>query len=233
MGPGEEQKRPKLAALAFSVISHMACADSMLAQLAGSLTMGRAKPVIELFADAQNETRKSAILHALARSHLEPDRLELFDAIIKLYDRAGALRNPIGHGVWGAIDRLPDALLLINPRDELLVDGRIDLIRQKRKEAAKAGEEFEVVALNRLEDALFEEYRRLIVVYREKDFLDIIRQIESVWNFLGEFNALVRRDRQIPSGGQRKFDALARQPEIRTLIEHSRKASKARPSRGH
>jgi hypothetical protein len=231
MGPEKVNARPKLALQAFSVISHWAAAESALAQVAVSIVGGRQNPVIEFFSGLTSDSLKMAALKTLAMSHLAPDRFEVFTVLLDLYATAQALRNPIAHGMWGICETMPDALLVIDTRDKLKLDGNYDRLERQLDDAKmqkKPVEEIDAIC-----DQMNEQYTlrmKATMVYRNKDFGAIIREIRTVYGFLTHFNHVVERDHMAPIfGSQQLFQWLVRQPVLRTRIQFVRSRAKGGP----
>jgi hypothetical protein len=213
--PASVLQRPALAAMAFAVENHMSGVDAMIASLVGTLAPGAATAVIDYFLDLRNDAPKAAMIQALARSQLIPDYLILFSKVWKLYETAQKLRNPIAHWVWGICDELPDALVCVNPHDLLKVDAKRDamgeIIASAHMDAPTLREDAAGVA----DAILFAEYEKEAQVYREKDFEDIIRDLQTLYDIVREFHEMVRLFFDRPEEGYQKYLQLIQKPAFR------------------
>ncbi|MCP5411530.1 MAG: hypothetical protein H6924_05270 [Alphaproteobacteria bacterium] len=218
IGNGEEAARPELAALAFSVIAAMSTVDSLMARLVASITAGKSKPIIDYFVQSRNDARKEAMIKALALSHLRQTRLVVFNRLWKEYQRVQSLRNPIAHHLWGTCEKLAyDAVVCSDPRKTLSLDSRRADLRDQISKAKKFADGALLARLEREEAEMWRDYQATIMVYREKDFRDIIRDMANLRGMLFSFNRVVESDAVAPKEARQIFRQLTQQPEYRSL----------------
>jgi len=216
-GPDRPLEEEALSALAFGVENHMAHLDYVMAGIVGSLTVGKAKPVIDYYLELRNDSSKSAMIHAMARSHLEPDRLKAFNSIWKLYEIVRKQRNPIAHWIWGTCEKLPKALVCIDPRAIMKIEGKRDVMNALARKAKKENNAFEAMAFEEASWVIRSEANKEFQVYRESDFREIMRDMKVALTLVAAFSVVVRDDRIDPEVGQQKFRQLIQMPEFQSL----------------
>ena len=210
---------PELAALALSVIGHSSRADAALAQLAATLSAGQVEAVVDYYVSRRGDSTKFAVLETLAVASLKPDRHAIFRDLLKLHSRAQDRRQPLAHWLWGSCNDLPDALLLLDPRDELRRAGKSKQAQTELIEAAKSGDIERIKAASAKTHPVPEDLHSKLMVYHAPDFEDIIRQISVVADLIMEFENVVNFDRMLPEQGEQIFQTLIHRPELQSLIE--------------
>ena len=222
-------KHPTLAALALEVIGTASQGEANFARLVSALTHGKSKPVLDYYLSLKNDAPKAAVVEALAASTLEPARLELFRAVAKYHQSTILPRQPIAHGIWADTDKLPDALLLINPRDLMANLGRMDPAVQKSIAAYKANDAKALAEAILEINVLNKDITPKVQVYREKDFKDIIRDLRRGNALVSELHDVNRWDSVSTAEAEKLAQTLSQQPELVSLIEARRRAEKDKP----
>jgi hypothetical protein len=219
-GLGKERERPELAGLAFAAICAFSDTDARLAVTASTLTAGRAEPVIDYYLSLRGDGQKSAALQTLAAAFLKPDRLNVFKLILKLFQRTELQRQPMAHWIWGIATGLPDALLAIDPKNNLARLGRMDTL------SAMSTSDMSIQAMiKEIHDDMYDK----IMVYRQKDFETFIAACATLNTMITRLNLVILYDRNAPERGEQKYQKLIQMPELRSLIEAQRPEGKAPP----
>jgi hypothetical protein len=112
------------------------------------------------------------VFDAVAAKALNQEQRDFAQAIRGMTKSVRDRRNPIAHGVWGISTDMPDALLLRSPRESLRATGnllrRLEADFNSSKPLASMSKEL-------AGDEIGE-----IFVYREKDFVALIDDIETI-----------------------------------------------------
>jgi hypothetical protein len=117
-GPGGYvmHNNPHLAARAMQCIVEWAGVErtwlSIYVQLAG----GSKTDAVTVFLAIESEAARNAALTALAKAKLPEEWLELMRIVSKISRQTAKERHKLAHWIWGESARIPDALLLQNPR---------------------------------------------------------------------------------------------------------------------
>ena len=72
---------------------------------------------IAMFRSVSSEDGKRNMILAAAKEQMTNDDAALVEAVFGVNKAARAMRNAYAHHLWGHSDDLPDALLIIDPRD--------------------------------------------------------------------------------------------------------------------
>ena len=168
-------RRPQLA-LHIALISYLwneieAKIGVFLAILSGN----EGKTVISIFTAIQSDVAKRRIIDTIAELNLNEAEQTKFQAILKKISERYVERNRIVHGSWGISPRYPDKLLWGDARDSNLL--AVDLVPLAGKENASA------------RSAVLLKMQKKLLVYGEKDFLDIESRIKIVSDELELFCA--------------------------------------------
>jgi hypothetical protein len=120
---------PDLAALALDVIATWSHVDGILLHL--YLTLLVVRPGVRLEASVDKGNSPAAIVFMSIESHqakryaiknvaektVTTKHFHLLGAVLAVAKNAARARNAVAHGIWGYTEKLPDALLLTNPKN--------------------------------------------------------------------------------------------------------------------
>jgi hypothetical protein len=101
---------------------------------------------------------------AAGKAKLKGRDLELFEAVIMITRSAAKKRNMVAHHIWAYSSDLPDALLLVDPRAYANI--YVDLHTS--------------IATKTLRPTKMHPPAENVLVYREKDFSEIIDELHAV-----------------------------------------------------
>lgn len=117
--PSSLSARADLAVKVAQTINAWAGAEAEMGQLLRSVTGGDARASMAMFLALQSAPAKLAALDAAVEVTLKGDQLRIYTGIMRLARRAAKQRHKFAHHIWGHCLELPDALLLIDPVDQL------------------------------------------------------------------------------------------------------------------
>lgn len=165
--------RPDLAVLVSGAIGRWALVEQRIGWLLVRILGADAKPALEMFL-AITQVAQIDALKAAARSVLQGETLEFFEAVMKVISSQAKNRNKLVHWLWGYTPELEDALLIANPVEVLR-----NTIEQERynsdphKWFAETGH-----SEQQLEQILG--FDNAIYVYRKTDLDHLIRDFDEV-----------------------------------------------------
>jgi hypothetical protein len=221
---------PKLVPLALAVINRASLADATFARFIALFTHGNAKPVFDYYLSLDADGPKRAAIRALAASALPSEKLILFNAVSKIYQTAQSARNPIAHWIVGYTDKVPDALLFLDPKHWLEHQGRMDPITVRVRAAYKAGDNAAIYAAIKESEDAKDLYFADIMSYREKDFVDILRDIDAAIDLMNEFDNVLSFDAVNPGEGEKLAGELIGKPALQNLFAAGHPVPKAHPT---
>lgn len=227
---------PCLGALAAEAIGTWSTVDAELAKLLGAMLDTAWRPANAMFAELSSSTAQTAAIRGVAKEQFKrrPREAEVFEAIMLAVASGWKRRNPLAHHLWAYSDDLEDALLLIDPRDDV----RLEIARDEANRAAIRAWR-SVRKRKRPPAPEFKEPRPpldRVMVYREADFLELARDFSELADTIGEFGMFATpafaemRDHPSFAG---LYDHLEARPLIaptlRRLRERQRNGPKAPP----
>ncbi|MBR0975578.1 hypothetical protein [Bradyrhizobium japonicum] len=183
--PNAIVERPKLAPLALQVVARWAEIEMLSAALLGFLLHTEADPIMAMLQTVRSASAQMDMIAAAGAKKLTDPELETFEAVISMAKKAAHKRHPVAHHIWAYCEELPDAVLLIEPAASLQTFVEISKSLH-RTSTLDAG------------NPLFEADKRRIMVYREKDFLDILSEMKTVSNCIGHTINLLHGHHPVP-----------------------------------
>ncbi len=123
--------RPQLSLLAMKVIAEWSILESFNNALFVKLLGANPAPGAAMYSSLSGGNAKRDALNAVAQVALTEEELEIFNAIIWLYQSAIKERNKVAHWVWGNSPNLLDAVLLCDPN--ILMEYQLKLEKFTRK----------------------------------------------------------------------------------------------------
>jgi len=127
--------RPEFAPLAMAIISGWALVETQVGGAFVKMVGESVTPAVEIFLALQGAGQQAA-LQAAAKTCLDEQGLELFEALLALHASSAKERNRVAHWIWGTSPALPNDALAADPRDFLVFSA--DLVKyQLAGEAAR------------------------------------------------------------------------------------------------
>lgn len=112
------QQRPELAVFVAECITQFANLESLLGLSLALILDANQKAVLAMYSAFDSRASQMKLLKAATESELEKLHSDIFDAIITHFVRPVMRdRDKFAHWVWGYSTDLPDALLLMEPRE--------------------------------------------------------------------------------------------------------------------
>ena len=108
--------RPQHAALVMRVISLWSHADNILAGLVTSFLDSDFETVTTMLQALTSGDGKRAAINAAAIATLNQEDLKLYQAVMKVIKPSRDRRNDFAHHLWGFVEEIDDALLLVDPK---------------------------------------------------------------------------------------------------------------------
>jgi len=114
--------RPEIALRIADCISKWADIETMLAILLSLLLNAEEQPILAMYAALENRTSQLRALTAAAKSKLPPHEFEIFEVLrLRFVRPVMKERDRLAHWCWGYSGEIPDALLLTEPNEKVLV----------------------------------------------------------------------------------------------------------------
>lgn len=162
---GPSDHRPEFALLAMKVISTWSIVEADMGAVFIRLLGANPGPATALFNAQITSRARMASISTVAKAVLDKPRLDALESILERAQVVAEARNKIAHWTWGWHEKIPNAVLLMNPTDQIPIFLRIHQV---------AGSEAERAAQLA---AIGEEIATKIWVYRKSDFTQIIKSI--------------------------------------------------------
>ncbi len=142
-----------------AVIAHWSEIEVKTASMLAFVLRAEAAPTMAMIQAIRSASAQMDVIEAAGSVKLTGQHLETFRAVIRLARKAAKKRHPIAHHVWAFSMEMVDAILLVEPSayQEMFV-------KLSTSEAPIVG------SLD----------NKRIMVYRERDFLEIIEEMKSV-----------------------------------------------------
>lgn len=112
------QRHPDLALLAAEVINSWSNVESFHLNLFITLLGGHGEKAADIYLALEARSAKSSAIRVIADS-LPQAHKNLMHAILRLSKSLQGKRDSIAHGMWGDCTGIPNALLLVSPKDNI------------------------------------------------------------------------------------------------------------------
>ncbi|TGP17968.1 MULTISPECIES: hypothetical protein [unclassified Mesorhizobium] len=119
---------PDLAALAMRCIASWTSVDYMLMLVYVRMLGGPEDKASTAYLALETQSAKTSVITAVGRRFLEPKVFRLLTAILAIAKTNQKSRDKLAHHLWGWDNRLPNALLLGDPRDLVTGEGLRDCV---------------------------------------------------------------------------------------------------------
>lgn len=169
-------ERPPLAVWVARTIAAWSQIEARLGNVLTGMLSADAVPVAAMYARIDSAAARSAALEGAAPAALKQEDQGLFLATLRVLRRLGRTRNEFAHWIWGHSDQLPDALLLLDPKDDIQHHAKppdLNALAGVFRENADALRSDAAGAFDRVSMQLAMQMRMdpaLVRVYREPDF---------------------------------------------------------------
>jgi hypothetical protein len=130
--PGAVWERPALAKWALLIIEMWSHIDSLILKIGANCLQGDTVTVISTLQAVDSPLAQRAAIITAARCVLSPEDALVFEAVLHSTNASRNTRHKFSHHLWGHSDELPDALLLVDPRDVNLAHARTVIGRRKK-----------------------------------------------------------------------------------------------------
>jgi hypothetical protein len=120
--------KPEMAKLVAGIFSRWASIEQRLSLLLVRILGADAKPAIAMFSTLTAQHLQMGALEAAAEAALSPDEFDAFLSTLSVTNSVQTPRNHLAHWVWGKCDKLPDALLLGDPKGMKNADQKASLL---------------------------------------------------------------------------------------------------------
>ncbi len=178
-----------------------------------------AVPVAAMYARIDSAAARSAALDGAASAALDEQDQRLFRATFVVLRRLNRARDEFSHWIWGYSDDLPDALMLLDPRDEIQHQAKPPDVRTFDtffRNNIEASRDHSNEALDRLVREWAMQTRidpKLVRVYRQSDMKKAYTDAKRAEWLATNLHLLVGRIS--PELTERARDLLGSAPEIR------------------
>lgn len=202
------EHRPHLAALVASAVARWAFVEQRMGWLLMRILGSDAKPSLEMFLAITSAAQMDA-LKAAARSVLQDDALEHFEAVMKVVSSQARKRNKLVHWLWGYTPELEDALLLADPVEVLRAQ------TEKERYNKNPHKWFAETGYNeqQLEQALG--FDDAVLVYRKADLKRLMRDFNEASDIVFVFG------RMLTATDQQACDALRQKLSKQRLFDEA------------
>lgn len=210
--PVDLTKRPGGALWIASCISAWSAVEFHLGLMMIAFLGKAASPTVAIYVDLIAFRTRIEALIAAAKNTLSDEYYEIFEALISFTRVAAKKRDKLAHHLWTYSCDLPDALLLIDPRDLLpeFTNGIAKAIE------GKAAKEYFFT-----EKDIKIDYN-LIYVYKMQDFAELYAEFVSISNYHTKFvKATLGKNN---SQGRKLFFELSHEPRILEYVSRQRQA---------
>lgn len=110
-------RRPQLAIRVVETVAAWAQVEVALGLTAATLLGANASTVMAMHASLNGFQPRADSLLAAARTRLPERDGDLFEATLGVIRKAATRRHEFAHWLWGYCDELPEALLLVEPKE--------------------------------------------------------------------------------------------------------------------
>lgn len=108
-------ERPRLAALVAETISTWSYAEHALGRSVAAMSQGINSAEMEAYIADWRLPARMKIVRRIAHAELQDPYLTLFLKVLDIIGNLARRRHAFAHHIWGAVEALPNALLLVDP----------------------------------------------------------------------------------------------------------------------
>jgi len=117
--PRDFAKRPTLAALVAETISTWSYTEHAFGRSMAGMLRGSSTAAMQQYADTRRfsgTNSKSEILKTAAKKYLPKPYRDTFLGVMDIVSDYASKRHEFAHHIWGTIETLPEAILLVDPK---------------------------------------------------------------------------------------------------------------------
>jgi hypothetical protein len=204
-GPGSQtfDHRAALAPFITKIVAEWSYIEANICTILTYLLKAEAGPVMAMMQAIRSSSIQFDLVEAAASNKLFDPALESFEAVLAIARRAASKRHKIAHHLWAYCDELQDAVILVEP------SAYRDLFVKAATEENHTGSWLLYPAVT---DCF---------VYREKEFQEILDEIETVSRSVTLFSNYLLLS-QGSSIRDNTYRMLCSAPEIQTALSKIR-----------
>lgn len=169
--------RPELAILIARAIAGWAEIEARMAESIVNMLGANAEPTLAMFSAINSASAQLDAIKAVASSVLDVRKKRIFDSVMARAKISSRNRNHLAHRVWGLSESLPDAILLIDNK----------YLAAFELKSKIHFEEF----VRGIYAPHIDYPREKIFVYKERDLIEIISEMDSLSRLFYHMNALI------------------------------------------
>lgn len=181
--------RPGLALLAMKLISDWSKAESMLSNVFVSLLGANPGPAAAIYMSLRSNNVQKDAFRAVVEDMLPDEDAALFFRAFELYEACAKTRNRLAHHLWATDARLPNHLILVEPRGA----NKVNLLAAELRDAglhAFDDEEKSKAAVHAIHDL----HSRSCMTWALADFVAANNKSNLLFKVLVTFRILIGTD---------------------------------------
>lgn len=192
-GAPSSWKRPNLLKYVMLVIEHWSITEMRLLLILRYCLGGDPTIAAEILLAIENQGIQRTVIMTATKAVLPKEDWPIIEAAFLSMNASRTVRHRFAHHIWGVADDMPDALLLLDPKDMTIV------MAQLVKQAAinkKAGREPKPVDIDDILD------RSKVMVWRERDFqleCDTAHRSSLITEVISQFIFLTKNGQSVDS----------------------------------
>ncbi len=203
-GPDTVLREPEIASAAMNVIANFAEIESAMGGLLAVMLSGASSPVVAMYNSLKASGVQREAIKSVAQDVLDEDCYKLFLAIMKIYETCSSERNKIAHWSWGWADEIPNALLLMSPKQRVLQRQDWESFFTNWAGGRESG-------LNHPLPIYSD-----IIIYKALDFQEVTVSLNRVASFVTHFHLVAQPNHA--DLRQSGIDTLSNEPEIAAIL---------------
>tara|TARA_R110002012_G_scaffold85282_4_gene212770 strand:- start:393 stop:974 length:582 start_codon:yes stop_codon:yes gene_type:complete len=119
VGPHTLQQRPDLAFHIGQIATGWAHVELNLGLLLANITQANPQVTVAMYLNLSSQTARNAALEAAAETQFDETDLSKFKALMKEVRAVAKQRNDVVHALWGVEETRKDALIRIDPSEQI------------------------------------------------------------------------------------------------------------------
>lgn len=170
-------ERPELAVLVSRAIAGWSEIEGQMGYMLVRMLGASAEPALAMYSALTSARAQIAATKSAAAAVLDAERLEMFEAVLRIASSVSGKRHHLAHRTWGYAESLPHALLLADGKD----------ISQFWKAVFESARR-----LSRGETTDMPDWNRdKILVYKRRDLEEIIEQMDELQDYFYQLSFLI------------------------------------------
>ncbi len=202
--PAALEWQPAFGQLVAHIISLWSAIEANLGVCLSRMLKTNARTGIAMYMALNSANARNSVLRAAAKSSLPQDKLIIFEAILRVISKSGAQRHKLAHWLWAFSPEIKDAVLLIDP--EAMLNHSVNLI-----EYVSSLPKDQPMNLEEMPDLDLDK----VLVYKERDFHEIIHDLGSVWQTTQHLSAALIDGR---FANEAQWSLLSSAPKIQEAL---------------